>query len=356
MESADESGTEKGPGDENHSANGEFYRRVLFVVGLGIGLWVAFLLRDIILLAFAGLLIAMVLRAAGMLVERVTKLGEKTSLVIGGLLVLALLVGTVWLVWPIFAEQLPNLVDRLDEAITELEDSLGIDLPSSVSDLTETLGSSSGQIVSSVMSALGLVISVVSGIVLVIFVGIFLAAEPHVYRNGLILLFPIRMHGQVRRAVRKVGGHLFQWLRAQGIIMITVGVVTGLGAWAIGLPSPIALGVFAGVGEFIPLVGPFIAAVPAVVVAFSEGWTMVLWTMILYIGIQQLEGNILTPIVQRDMLSIPPVLLLLALLGFGLLFGPMGIVLGAPLTVAGFIFVREFYVRDYLDQDKLLDH
>lgn len=333
-----------------------YFRRRVFFVFAAIGLIIlAFLLREILLLAFAGVLFGMIFRAAGKLVGKVTRMGERTSLGVAVALIFVLVGLAGWLAAPLFANQLPNLFDRVDEAVGQIEDEFGIDLPSNVSEIFESISGFGSQVVSGVVTAAGMVVSAITAIVLVLAAGIYFAAEPQVYRKGVVLLFPLEHHGRVRRGLRKVGSTLLLWLKAQFLTMIVVGLLTGVGAWAIGLPAPIALGVFAGLGEFIPILGPFIAAIPALLVAFGEGGSLVVWTLVLYVVIQQVEGNIITPLVQREMLSIPPVLLLLSLLAMGVFFGIVGIIVAAPLTVAGYVMVREFYVRDYLDEGELLD-
>lgn len=333
----------------------QFRRRVFFVVAVVVSIVLIVLLRDILLLAFGGLLVAMVLLAVGRLVARATRLSEKASLVVAGFLVLGVMILAGWLAWPIFANELPNLFDRIDEAVDQLENDFGVELPGTVSELAAGFSGWGSQLLSGVVAAVGVIASALSAFILVVVVGVFLAAEPRTYRDGIVLLFPIHLHGRVRRALDKIGTHLQTWLKAQALTMLIVGILTGLGAWAIGLPAPVALGVFAGVGEFIPIVGPIIAAIPALLVAFGEGGSMVIATLLLYLVIQQLEGNVITPLVQREMLSLPPVVLLLSLLVAGLFFGPLGIIVAAPLTVAGFVAVREFYVREYLDEAELID-
>jgi predicted PurR-regulated permease PerM len=139
------------------------------------------------------------------------------------------------------------------------------------------------------------------------------------------------------------------------LAMLVVGVLTGLGTWAIGLPAPVALGVIAGLGDFVPIVGPLLAIAPAVLVAFGEGTTTLGLTVVLYIVIQQFEANLLVPLLQRKILSIPPVLLLFSMIAFGFIFGIIGIIVAAPLTIMIYILIREFYVRDLLGQDVLMD-
>ena len=133
--------------------------------------------------------------------------------------------------------------------------------------------------------------------------------------------------------------------------MLLVGVVTTLGLYAIGLPSALALGLIAGLAEFVPLVGPVFSAIPALLVALSVGGQTVFWVLGLYIVVQQLEGNLITPVIQRQTVDLPPALTLFALIAIGVLFGPLGVLLSTPLAVVIFVCVKQLYVRETLHEE-----
>jgi predicted PurR-regulated permease PerM len=137
-----------------------------------------------------------------------------------------------------------------------------------------------------------------------------------------------------------------QWLRGQLVAMLAVGALTGLGAALIGLPSALALGLLAGLLEFVPIVGPIFAAIPALLLAATLGWSEVLWTLALFIVIQQIEGNMLMPAIMQKAVELPPAVTLFAVLAFGLLFGPLGVLLATPLAVVLMVLVQHLYLRD----------
>jgi predicted PurR-regulated permease PerM len=118
--------------------------------------------------------------------------------------------------------------------------------------------------------------------------------------------------------------------------------------WLNGLPSPFALGLIAGIAEFIPYVGPVIAAVPAVLVAATQGLSAVIWTVLAYVLIHQAEGHVLMPLIQRWMVFIPPAVILLGIATIGSLFGAWAIPLASPITVVLFVMVNKLYVRETL--------
>ena len=186
-------------------------------------------------------------------------------------------------------------------------------------------------------------------LLLVIFAGLFLALNPQGYEAGVVKLFARRSPGAARvvgRSFDVAGKGLRLWLLGQLAAMVAVGLVTGLGAWAIGLPSPLALGVIAGVLEFVPIAGPILATVPALLLAATMGPQMILWTLVLYIAIQQVEGNLIMPMAQKQTVALPPVITLFAILIFAALFGPLGVLLATPLAVVLFAIVKGVYLDE----------
>jgi len=116
----------------------------------------------------------------------------------------------------------------------------------------------------------------------------------------------------------------------------------------IGVPSALTLALLAALLEFVPFIGPILSAIPAVLLAFVQGPEMALWTLLLFFIVQQIEGNLLEPMVQQRAVDLPPVLLLFALAAGGLLFGTVGIILASPLTVVLYVMVKRLYVQEAL--------
>jgi predicted PurR-regulated permease PerM len=325
-----------------------YLRRLIvtvIVIGFALLLWQ---LREVLLLAFAAILVAVALLALTGLVRRLTGLGHRAALTVGGLLALAVISVLIWTSWPAFEEQLANLVTRLSESLDQMENIFGITLPANAQEIAQAISGVVDRIWSSLVTVAGALVTVITTLILVIFAGVFLAIDPSLYRKGLVLLFPRSWHQRVTHALNETGRGLRLWLQAQLLTMIVVGLMVGLGTWAIGLPSPLALGLIAGITEFVPIIGPFVGAIPAVLVAFGLDVPILIWTVILYVGVQQVEANLITPVLQRRIVSIPPVLLLFSFVALGVLFGALGIVVAAPLTIALYILVGEFYIGDVL--------
>jgi predicted PurR-regulated permease PerM len=132
--------------------------------------------------------------------------------------------------------------------------------------------------------------------------------------------------------------------------MMLVFVLTGLGLWAIGVPAALALALLAALAEFVPLVGPVVSAIPALLIALSDSWQTALGTLLLYVAIQQIESNLIMPLVQRRVVSIPPAVTLFAVVAFGLLFGSLGVLFATPLAVVVFVAVKKLWVRETLGE------
>ncbi|WEX10638.1 AI-2E family transporter [Chelativorans sp. AA-79] len=325
-----------------------YTRRVLIataIVSLAFLIWH---LRHTAAIAFAAVVVAAVLTAASDLTRRFVPLGSRWSLALSSLLIIVVIGAALWFAWPDIQTQSSNLLQQLPQAVRSIETRTGISLPNSLPQLGGSLEGAFNRILSDIAAMLQTAAAALTGVVLVIVAGVFLAVNPGVYRRGFLLLFPTGERGRVEHALGRTGTALKFWLAGQLLSMAIVGALVGLGAWAIGLPSPLALALIAFLTEFVPLIGPFAGAVPGLLLALGEGWTMLLWAALLYLAVQQLESNLITPIVQREAVKVPPALFMLSVVAMGALFGILGVLLAGPLTVAAFVLVRTLYVEDTL--------
>jgi hypothetical protein len=169
----------------------------------------------------------------------------------------------------------------------------------------------SGSVVSRIGGALGAVASGVTNLFLVLFAGLYIAAQPGLYRHGLLKLIPPHERGRIDATLTRCGASLRNWLLGQLIAMIVVGVLTYGGLALLGAPSAVALGLFAGMAEFVPILGPIAAAIPALIIALSQDTKLALWVLALFVAIQ---GNLLQPIIQRKMVALPPAVALFAVI------------------------------------------
>jgi predicted PurR-regulated permease PerM len=154
----------------------------------------------------------------------------------------------------------------------------------------------------------------------------------------------------VGQALDAAGGALSRWLLGQLVTMVAVGVAVALGLSLIGTSLALALGLISGLLEFVPFFGPFASGGLAVLVAFAQGPEQALWTLGLFLLIQQLEGNLLVPLVQRWAVQLPPALGVGSVIVFASLFGLLGVVFGTPLIIVTMILVKKLYVEDALEK------
>ena len=219
----------------------------------------------------------------------------------------------------------------------------------SVTDLVP--GSSLGALLMSVFSWGTTIFGAAAELVVVIMAGIYIAVSPEVYRKGFLMLFPESRQTQIADTIDAAGKALSLWLGGQFLAMITVGITIAMGLALVGVPSPLALGAIAGLLEFVPIVGPVLAAIPALLLASTQDWHAVAWTVAVFIVVQQIESNLVMPLVVGSAVGVPPAVGLFAIVAIGVLFGPLGLLLGYPLAIVTNVAVRKLYVRETLGEE-----
>jgi predicted PurR-regulated permease PerM len=185
-------------------------------------------------------------------------------------------------------------------------------------------------------------------LVIMMFVGLYCAAEPQVYTDGLLHLVPLDKRQRAKEVLTALGYNLRWWMLGQIFAMICVGLITGVGLWIVDAPLALALGLLAAVLEIIPSVGPVLWLVPAVLVALTQGETQVIHVVIIYAVTHAIESHILIPLVQRRAVFLPPTLSVLAVVLLGLLAGVLGLVVAAPIALVAMLLVKMLYVEDRL--------
>jgi predicted PurR-regulated permease PerM len=185
-------------------------------------------------------------------------------------------------------------------------------------------------------------VSAVGNFFIVIFLGLAFAAQPSVYRNGLLYLAPAKHRAQATLIIDQISETLERWLIAQMLTMAAVGAVTWLGLAIIGIPGSFILGIQAGLLAFIPTVGAIVAGVIVVLASLASGWIATVSAFVLFLGVHALESYILTPILQRQALDIPPATLFAFQILLGIVFGVWGISLALPLMAIVKVLIDHF--------------
>ena len=334
--------------DSRHGGHRIFIERLLIglaIVGLALLLWQ---LRGLLILVFGSVLFAVILRVIANPIQRWLRLPDGLALLLAVLTVFTIIGAAFFLFGAELVRQASVLREAVPAAWQEIQqrlDAMGLGEP--VREWTEGMQANGG-VLSNVGSVLMSVSNAITDTILLIVGGIFLAARPDLYRTGIIKLVPDEARSRVAQALDDVRRGLKLWLLGRLAAMVLVGLLTGIGLWLIGVPAALALGVVAALLEFIPFIGPIIAAIPAILLAMLIDPMTALWVALLYLGVQQLEGNVISPIVQHRAVDLPPALLLFSLVAAGLVFGILGVLLAEPLTATLFILVKRLYVREAL--------
>ena len=210
---------------------------------------------------------------------------------------------------------------------------------------SETIGAAAS------MSGMKLLYGVID-LVVIVFIGIYLAIQPDVYTSGVAALFPKNKRSRAREVLGQAGTTLFWWLLGRLASMTIVGILVGVGLWILGVPLALALGVWSGLVSFIPNVGPILSTVATGVVALDAGGSsLLLYTVLLHIGVQIVESYVITPLIQKMAIAMPPALTLSAQAVIGTLFGVIGLAFATPLVALSTLLLRQLYIGDYLGDE-----
>lgn len=201
-----------------------------------------------------------------------------------------------------------------------------------------------------VAGAAGSTFGALGGAALMLVMGLYLAVAPRVYRDGLVRLMPLSVRERVGEALDACGNALSRWLLGQSISMLFVGATTAFGLWLLDVPLALSVGLLSGLLAFIPFFGAIAGGLLAVLLGFMQGPETALYVLILAVVIQQVEGNVMMPLVERWAVGLPPVLGIAATVMFGVLFGLLGVLLAAPAVIVLMVVVQRLYVKGVLEE------
>ena len=328
-----------------------YLRRLALTLGAIALALLAWYLREVVVLVFAGVVVAVTLTALARPMHRQFGLSRRVALFLVLLLLVLLLTGGIWLIGPALSQQFERLREELPRAIEAVggwldDNSLGMALREAWIGLK-----ADGVPWSRVASVASVTLGSLATFGLVVVLGIYLAADPETYRKGVVRLLPPGRRALVDGALGQAGESLYRWLVGQGVSMLAVGVLTTVALYAIGMPLALALGVIAAVLDFVPFFGPIVAGALSVLLAFIEGPHTALQVAVAVIAIQQIEGNVLMPLVQRWAVALPPVLGLLSVVIFGVLFGLPGVLLATPMMVVAMSLVDTLYIKAFIEAE-----
>jgi predicted PurR-regulated permease PerM len=331
----------------------DLYAIIRGMAFLGLIAFFFWLAGDVLLLFFAGILVAIFIDGIARWLRQRIRMSHGLSIAVV-LVALTLLFGVIALTSaPDIADQVAQLGQELPRAIDNLHRQLGgksrwaksiLDqLPTSYDLQAPGVG-----LVRKATGALNTTVAVLARMIVIGFIGLFLALHPDMYRRGFLQLIPISRRKRAAEVMDATGAMLRGWLVGKVLSAVAIGVATWTGLQLMGIPLALILSVLAALLSFIPNFGPILAMVPAMLLGLMQSSSVMLYVGLLYIVIQIVETYLLTPWLAHRTANLPPALTIVTQILLGVLFGGMGVIMAAPVTVAAMVLVKMLYVEDVL--------
>lgn len=318
---------------------------ILLTAGL---LLIGYLLGEVLLLVFAAVLLAVGLDGLARAIAGRLPFSRGWALVGVAIGIAAIIVGSLGLAAASLVQQFREVGETVVEVGERVQAWLaeqgGMTMMEEMNDENGGLAEAAGEIAGHVMAVVGAVTS----LIILVILTLFLAAKPALYRRGAVRLVPPGNRALVEDTLSSLAHALRWWFLGQLVSMALLGVTVGLGLFVLGIDLWLALGVLTALLTFIPFIGPLIAAVPIVAVGFTEGMQTGLIVLVGYIVIQNIEGNVLVPMIQHKAVELAPALLISVQVLLGLIFGAVGLILAAPLAIVAMVTVQKLWVEHTL--------
>ena len=328
-----------------------FIRRILLVIVIVAVVAALYKAGDLLILAFGSILGAIVIHAIADLYRDHLRVPARFTLGLGIATVLGAIAFLLWLFGVQFRSQVNVLIAQTPALLNQFAAYLSqSEVGAKVVDAVRQAyaGSKVAQDVGGLVTGAG---ELILNCLLLLIGALFFAADPKVYERGFLLLIPRSKRPAIEDALFDVGSTLRLWLRAELILMASMGILVGLGLWISGVPSAAALGLLAGLSEFIPYLGPTAAMIPALGLAATQGTAPIVGSLVTYAVVRLVQTNFITPYVQNRVISIPPAITVFAIIGIGAVFGLFGLFFSAALLVVIYTLVRSLYLREVLGED-----
>ncbi len=343
----------------------DIIRATLLVAAVWLALELLWVARSVFFLAFLGVLFGLTLSAGvTWLQRRGVPRGVGAALLV--VLVLGAFVGLGALTAPRITEQwqelqhqLPDGLSRVEQWVRERQGGVTQLLQpggpaagaKGAPDIGQTLAQQVGKLGKNFLALFSSTVSMLAGLLIILFVAVYLAIDPGTYRRGIMHLVPHQARAKAAEVLDATGTTLRRWLVAQLIGMVAIGIITTVVLSLLGVRAAVALGIIAGILEFVPYFGPIASSVPAIAMGFLDGPDKALAVALAYLVIQQLEGNVLMPLLMKEGLDLPPVLTILCQAAFSLVFGFIGLVVAVPLLGAVMVPIKLLYVQDVVGDE-----
>ncbi len=326
---------------------------ILFTISVLILLVLLWQLVDVLLLIVAACIVSVGLSSLAKALSSRLNLAQHKALIIVVVVILLLLVAALTIFGRQLASQFTVVIERLPNAWADLRALTADTIARPFIEQAEQ-SAGGGRIAGGLMKAGGAFLGGLANIMLVLIAGVFIAWDPALYRRGLHALVPVKWRSDMNTVLDTVAHAWALWLGASLVSMLIVATLIFIGTSLIGLPGPLALGMIAGILEFVPIIGSFAGAVPTTLFALTANGNAVWWTILLFVCVQQLESSIVSPLLMQRIVNLPPAMVLFAIVTGGALFGLAGVFLAVPLAILTYVLIVTFYVRRTLGEDAAL--
>ncbi|MDB5003216.1 MAG: hypothetical protein JWQ34_1441 [Mucilaginibacter sp.] len=310
---------------------------------------------DILLTVLAGVLIAVYFHGLGDTIQRRTKLKRKAAMAISIIGSIILLSALFWFMGTKIQQQVAELSNTLPHTLNTAkaklsQTSIGQKVLESVS------GNNSQKLMTTVQGFFSTTFGVLGDIYIILFLGIFFTANPSLYKDGILILVPHSKKELGKHIMNRISLALKGWLKGMLFSMLLITILIGVALSIIGVPVALILALITGLLELVPNIGSLIAMIPGVLLALTMGTNIAIMVALIYIASQTIVANIVTPLIQKKMINLPPALTLISQLIMGTVSGALGIILAVPLLAILIILVDELYVKKIAhNDDKELD-
>jgi predicted PurR-regulated permease PerM len=329
---------------QSAAAETAYIRKVLITLGLVVLTLFLWKIAPVLLLAFAGIVIAAVIRAGAVPLARRTGMPEAVAVGLVAFAATALILIGSYLFGQRIASQAQELWSALTHAWGQFQ-AFVARIPVGEAAMESMKAGTDANALAKVAKGTVSVFGAVADVALVLFLAVYFAADPRSYRRGLLRLFPKGARERVDDALEASGIALQKWLTGQLLAMVSVGVLTGLGLWAIGVPLAVPLAILTLLLDFVPVIGPLMAAIPGILIAFAQSPQLALYAALVYFAMQFVEGHLIMPLAQRWAVAVPPALSMLGIVAFAIAFGLIGLLFAMPLLVVAMVLVQKLYVE-----------
>ncbi len=328
-----------------------YLRRLGWTIAVAAVLLVVWRSADLLLLAFGSVIGAVMFRSAARLFQKIGIASWRIALPLGVIFSLGLFGLVGWLLVVQFGNELAAMIDDLPSIVASIERTLSV-TPVGAAVVRAAEAAMEGSAIADRLGKLaGGAAQVMLNFLIVMVGALFIAGNPRPYERAVVLLTPPQGRPVVERALVEMSKALRLWLKSKLISMTAMALLIGGSLWLAGVEHWAALGLLGGLSEFIPYVGPAIAMLPAIGLAAGQGGDVLTYTLIAYVAIRVIEAWLITPVVNRQVVAIPPALTLFTILGAGAVFGIYGVFFAGALLVVAFVGVRELYLRDTLGEN-----